>query len=149
MARILPALALLAMLGPMAHAASALHVHDAWIREAPPGATALAGYLIVDNPSASARTLASVSSPDFAAVEMHTTQIVEGTASMQPLKDIVIPAHGQRVLAPGGAHLMLLHPRRALSAGDKVNLQLHFSGGVTLRITTVVMREPPAILHHH
>ena len=142
-------LILLVTSGTTTYAATALHVQDAWIQEAPPGATVLAAYLVIANRGAQAQTLVSVSSPDFAAVEIHTSQIVNGTASMTQLKDLTIPAQGQQVFAPGGAHLMLLRPKRALRAGDAVRLRLQFSGAVTLDVTAKVTRGAPDTHHHH
>ena len=133
-------LMLLTFLGAPAYAATALQVRDAWIQEAPPGATVLAAYLVIANTGAQAQTLVSVSSPDFAAVEIHTSRIVNGTASMAHLNDLTIPAQGQQVLAAGGTHLMLLRPKHALHAGDAARLRLHFSGATTLDVTAKVMR---------
>ena len=142
-------LLLLATLGAATHAATPLLVRDAWVQEAPPGATVLAAYLVITNPGAQAHTLVSASSPDFAAVEMHASRIIDGTASMTQLKDLAIPARGQQVFAPGGAHLMLLRPKRALRAGDPVRLRLHFKGAATLDVTAQVRRAEPDTHHHH
>jgi hypothetical protein len=149
MQRLFLPLLLLATLGAAAHAATPLQVRDAWVQEAPPGATVLAAYLVIANPGAQAQTLVSASSPDFAAVEMHASQIVNGTASMTPLKDLAIPARGQQVFAPGGAHLMLMRPKRALRAGDPVRLRLHFKDAATLDVTVKVKRAEADTQHHH
>lgn len=140
---------LLATLGAAAHAAAALQVQDAWVQEAPPGATVLAAYLVITNPGAQARTLVSASSPDFAAVEMHASRIVNGTASMTRLDDLAIPPRGRQVFAPGGAHLMLMRPKRALRAGDAVRLRLHFKDATTLDVTAQVRRAEADSHHHH
>ena len=140
-------LLLLTLPGVTTYAAPGLQVRDAWIQEAPPGATALAAYLVLTNDSAQAQTLISISSPDFAAVEIHTSQIVNGIASMSHLKDLTIPAQGRQIFAPGGAHLMLLRPKRSLRAGDAVRLQLRFSGAAALEVSakvTAAVREPRA-----
>ncbi len=142
-------LILLLTLGTTTYAATALHVQNAWVQEAPPGATVLAAYLVIANPGAQPQTLVSVSSPDFAAVEIHTSQIVNGMASMTQLKDLTIPAKGQQVFAPGGAHLMLLQPKRALHAGDPVRLRLQFKGAAALDVTAKVKRASSDTHHHH
>lgn len=149
MRRLLLPLILLATLGTTTYAATTLQVQDAWVQEAPPGATVLAAYLVIANPGAQAQTLVSVSSPDFAAVEIHTSQIINGVASMTHLKDLTIPAQGQQVFAPGGAHLMLMQPKRALRVGDPVRLRLHFSDATTLDVTVKVQRAAPDTDHHH
>ena len=149
MRRLFLPLILLAALGNTTYAATALQVQDAWIQEAPPGAPVLAAYLVIANPGASAQTLVSVSSPDFAAVEIHTSQIVNGVASMTPVKNLTLPAQGQQRFAPGGAHLMLLQPKRALHAGDPVRLRLHFSNATTLDVAAQVRRAVPDTDHPH
>lgn len=149
MIRRLLLLLLLTLPGATVYAATDLRVRGAWIQEAPPGATVLAAYLVLTNGGTRAQTLVSVSSPDFATVEIHTSQIVNGIASMTQLQDLTIPAQGQQIFAPGGAHLMLLRPKRALRAGDAVRLQLHFSGATTLDITAQVQRAAPDSDHHH
>ncbi len=132
-----------------AYAATALHVQEAWVQEAPPGATVLAAYLVIANPGAEAQTLVAVSSPDFAAVEIHTSQIVNGVASMTHLKGLSIPAQDRQVLAPGGTHLMLMRPKHALHAGDRVRLRLQFSGSAQIDVTAKVMHGSDDVTHQH
>ena len=142
-------LALVVALCPLAYADTTLQVHGAWIREAPPGASVLAAYLILENPGTKTETLVSISSPDFAAGEIHVTEIKNGMASMTRLTSMAIPAHGRQVLAPSGAHLMLMRPRRALHAGDSVTLRLRFKSGKTLSTSAAVMRTESAPGHPH
>lgn len=142
-------LILLTLPGNSAYAATALEAQSAWVQEAPPGAAVMAAYMIIRNPGAQAQTLVSAASPDFAAAEIHSSRIVNGTASMTQLKDLTIPPQGQQVFAPGGAHLMLMQPRRALRAGDMVRLRLHFNNANTLDITVPVTHAPPGNDHHH
>jgi copper(I)-binding protein len=149
MRRLMLLLLLPVMLGATAQTTTALQVQDAWVPEAPPGATVLAAYLVIENPGTQAEALESVTSPDFAAVEMHISQVVNGIASMTEQKELPIPARGRQVLAAGGTHLMLMRPKRALRAGDVVHLRLHFSGATTLDIRATVRRAAPDILHSH
>ena len=142
-------LVLLAMLYPLAYADTTLHAYGAWVREAPPGASVLAAYLTIENPGINTETLVSVSSPEFGAGEIHVTEIKNGTASMTRLTSMAIPARGRQVLAPSGAHLMLMRPRRALHAGDSVTLRLRFKSGKTLSTSAAVMRTESALDHPH
>lgn len=142
-------LIVLTVLGTPTYAATTLQVRDAWIQEAPPGASVLAAYLVIANAGAQSRVLLSVTSPDFAAVEIHTSQIINGTASMTQLKDLTIPAQGEQVLAAGATHLMLLRPKHALRAGDTARLRLHFSDATALDVTAKVMRATSDIPHQH
>lgn len=146
--RITPLL-LLALLCPPAYADTLLYAHSAWVREAPPGASVLAAYLTIENPGTQAQTLTSVSSPDFAAAEIHVTEIKNGTAAMTRLASTDIPARGRQVLAPGGAHVMLMRPRRALRVGDSVTLRLRFKSGKILSIPAAVVHAEHAPAHQH
>ena len=149
MSRRITHLVLLAALCPPAYADTTLHAHSAWVREAPPGASVLAAYLTIENPGPKTETLVSVSSPNFAAGEIHVTEIKDGTASMTHLTSMAIPAHGRQVLAPGGAHLMLIRPRRALHAGDNITLRLRFKSGKTLNTPATVTRAEHTPDHSH
>lgn len=106
-------------------------VRDAWIRAAPPEAP-LAGYMTLENRSGTARVLVSASSSDFGQVTLHRIERAAGSISMIRATAVEIPAHGQLVFEPGGYHLMLDQPRRALHVGDSVPLTLHWADGSAL-----------------
>ncbi len=151
-----PWLALFALLctAPgLTQAATDIVVHDAWVPAAPPGATVLAAYLNIDNHSAGTQTLSGVSSPQFASVEIHRTEIRNGVASMSAQPRVAIPAHGRLSFAPNGYHLMLIGPRTALHAGDHVELHLQFDGQPVQQIHAPVRAaaEPADTMmqHHH
>lgn len=146
--RIALAATLLAAAMP-AHAAGALAAHDAWVREAPPGVTVLAAYLVIENSGARTNQLVGVTSPEFGAVEIHATQVRDGVATMTAVPALPVPAHGRAALAPGGYHLMLLRPKHALAAGDRVTLALRFASGATLRVSAPVRRAEAGPAHQH
>lgn len=129
----------------------------AWVREAPPTATALAGYLTVVNPSAEALTLVGATSPQFASVEMHEIVVADGLTKMQQVKQLVVPAGGKLAFAPGATHLMLMGPKQPLKAGAPVEIVLQWApkGKTTVR-TAVRGRDakpasaaPAGHEHHH
>ncbi|HEX9626965.1 MAG TPA: copper chaperone PCu(A)C [Acidiferrobacterales bacterium] len=132
-----------------AQAAETIQVEDAWIREAPPGAAVLAAYLTLENRGDAERALVGADSPDFGRIEIHATRMKNGMASMEQLKHLKIAARGREALAPGGTHLMLMQPRRALRAGDRVTLTLRFAGGANLATEAVVRRDEQPDDHHH
>jgi copper(I)-binding protein len=115
-------------------------VADAWIREAPPHAAALAGYLSLSNASAVPVTLDSISSADFGSIEIHRSEMHEGMMHMRKESGLRIEAGSSLALEPGGVHLMLLDGRRALRAGDVVVLRLRFSDGEDIAIDAPVRR---------
>jgi len=58
--------------------------------------------------------------------------------TMRPVDAIPIPARGEQALRPGGYHLMLMEPTRALAVGDVVTLTLRFRSGRTVTVEVPV-----------
>jgi copper(I)-binding protein len=119
----------------LAQAAEHMMAENAWIREAPPGAKALAGYMTLMNHSATPRTLVGASSPAFGTVMLHRTIMEEGMAKMVHQEAITIPAKGSVTFQPNDYHLMLMKPKQALKAGDLVDITLDFKNGETMTVT--------------
>jgi hypothetical protein len=140
---------LLLITGLLAVADSSVVVRDAWVREAPPGAPVLAAYFTLENPGSKADKLVAVRGADFDQIEIHATEIRAGVARMIALDALPIPPHALIKLAPGGYHLMLHHPRRALAAGMSVKLELRFESGTRLTVVAPVRRAEPGTAHHH
>lgn len=132
--------AMLAVTALCAAASGTIAVRDAWVREAPPGAAVLAAYLTLENPGAKEDKLIAVLCPDFGKIEIHATEIRASVARMISLDALPIPPHAVVTLAPGGTHLMLLRPRRALAAGATVKLELRFASGARLNTIARVRR---------
>lgn len=119
-----------------------LQVADAWVRAAPPGATMLAGYATVKNTGKTARTLHGVSSKDFDAVEIHKTVIEGGVSKMLMLETVNVAPQGEARFEPTGMHLMLFTPKRALKAGDTLQLAFSCGGKSRLKAKFVVKDSP-------
>lgn len=133
----------------LAVADSTIVVRDAWVREAPPGAPVLAAYFTLENPGSKEDKLVAVRGADFDQIEIHATEIRAGVARMIALDALPIPPHALIKLAPGGYHIMLHHPRRALAAGMSVKLELHFGSGTRLTVVAPVRRAEAGTAHHH
>jgi len=104
-----------------------LEARDAWIRPAAAGQTT-AAYLVVEGGAADDRLLGG-SFADAARVELHETVLEGDMARMVPRPEgLVVPAGGELVLAPRGAHLMLIDLRRDLAEGETVTMTLAFEG---------------------
>jgi hypothetical protein len=133
---------LIAALGlvPAAGKAGGISVRDAWIREAPPGATLMAGYLELRNTTSRPQVLVAASSTGFESVMMHRTMVKDGMAGMEHLSQIELAPNASLIFAPGGNHLMLMNPKRALRAGDAVVIKLEFRGGLVLPVTFAVRK---------
>ena len=115
----------------------ALVASNVTITQPMPGMAMSAGYLTLTNNSQEIITITRVSSPSYAAVELHETVIKDGVARMRPLEKLELPAGTSTILAPGGKHLMLMRPTKV--AADSVSLQ--FYDGTTL-LLTVTSSEP-------
>ena len=129
MSRRLLALPLVATLlvGGLAPAAT-LEVRDAWIRLLPADLPA-GGYATLRNGGATPVTLIGARSPAYGHVMLHRSVGTHGMETMMPVARLTVPAHGTVALAPGGYHLMLMHPVRAVSPGQRVTLTLLYSDG--------------------
>lgn len=142
---------LLAVLGliPAANASTALEISQPWVREAPPGARVMAGYLNIRNGGAATVTVMAISSPDYARAEIHRTVVEDGIARMQPVEQLEIPADSAISLEPGGLHLMLFEPGRPLQEGDTVTLIIHRADGACMTVEVQVKRDSSAAHAHH
>ena len=120
-----------------------ISVSDAWIREGPPVVSTLAGYARVENLTDREIALVGATSPDFTAVEFHRTEVVDGLARMREEQVIVIAAGASVSLEPGGLHMMLMNPQRALKAGDRAIVELRLSDGRLVRVELPIHRQAP------
>jgi copper(I)-binding protein len=103
-------------------AACGLQVTSAWIREAPPSATALAAYATLTNSGNETLTITSVSAPVAALAQLHETTLKDGMVLMRMLSSLTIPAGGTMTLTPGGKHLMLTGIKGLPKAGEQVTI---------------------------
>lgn len=132
---------------------SDLHRHEpavegAWIREAPPVAKVMAGYLTIHNPAEEAVVLEGAESPLFDRIEIHRTGMKGGMASMERQQGVTIPARGQVKFAPGGLHLMLMGPKKPLVAGSTATITLRFKGGHALPAQFIVRAAAEGAAQH-
>lgn len=97
-----------------------LKVESAWIREAPPNATTLAGYAVLKNTGTKDLHIKKIESSAFAAVEPHESITINGVATMRALDELIIAGHAQLEFAPQGKHFMLIAPQQAMRQGDVV-----------------------------
>jgi len=109
-------------------AAGKLVVSDAWIRTPPPNMSMLAGYATLRNAGDKPLTILGASSPAFGAASLHQTVSADGIERMRPLGTVRLVPGASVTLAPGGKHLMLMQPKHALAAGDKVTVHFNIGG---------------------
>ena len=118
------------LLAGAAHAdqASAIRAEGAWIRVMPAGLPA-GGYVTLHNEGGDAATLTGASSTQYGHVMLHESSTEGGMGRMKAIDRLVIPAHGEVALAPGGYHLMLMKGAAEVRVGSSVSVILQFADG--------------------
>lgn len=121
---------LLACAGLFCSAALAddLQVSDAWIRLLPANVPA-AGYFTLHNGGKANVALVGATSDAFGHVMLHRTATEAGQSRMMDVNRIDVAPGGTVAFAPGGYHLMMMQPRRAIAVGEKVPVTLQLAGG--------------------
>lgn len=101
-----------------------------------PGTSTSAGYLQLTNRSDRPVQITSVTSPQFARVEMHETIVSDGVARMRPIESLTVPPGDTLHFEPGGRHLMLMQPDEPLGdvtlyffTADSIALTVHIDSG--------------------
>jgi hypothetical protein len=115
-------------------------VRDAWVRESPPGVAMTAGYMALRNNTSRSQVLVAARSSDFETVMIHRTIVKDGMARMEHASQVELAPNASLLFAPGGYHLMLLNPKRALRAGSRVEVNLEFRGGLVLPVAFEVRK---------
>lgn len=136
-------LAMLSSAAVGAESACAPVIEHAWVRAAPPGATTLAGYLVLRNPCEEGVEVVDVESLDFGMPMIHRTEQVDGVSRMRPAGKLEVPAGGELRFEPNGLHLMLMRPLRLLAEGDKARLRLVLADGRRIYAEVPVRRSAP------
>ncbi len=95
-----------------------------------PGMKMSAGYLSLTNNTDAPIRVTRVSSPQFAAVELHESTVDDGVARMREIPELLVPPRGGVTLARGGKHLMLMRP-----SGDSDDVSLSFYDGDELLLS--------------
>lgn len=126
-----------------------IDITNAWISEAPPTVTILAGYFDITNNSNREMTLKAASSPHFSRVEIHLSVTKDDMVSMEKQDALAIPAGETLKLTPGSYHLMLFDPNKAIRAGDTATISLSFAGGHTQTVEANIERRGHQSHHAH
>lgn len=119
---------------PDAAGAAALSITDPWIKAADTGMTGAFGT-IVNESDHDVRIVSA--SAELAKAELHESVTGgDGQMVMRPKADgIVVPAHGEHELAPGGDHVMLMDLTGPIEPGDDVAVTLTADDGSTFTFT--------------
>jgi len=133
----------LLLLPAASRAAGLVEFVDGVIPEAPPNAAVMAGYGRIRNATDGPVRIYAAASPDFERVEFHRTTMEDGVMRMQKLGGFAVPVGGWLEFQRGGMHLMLIGPRRALHAGDLVQVEFSYAAPAPIKATFEVRREVP------
>ena len=128
-----------------------LDIIGATIPLAPANASVNAGYVKFINTSDKDVEFHRFTSPVYDNVEMHITENKSGSAKMKQVKKILIRANSSVELKPGGAHLMLIGPRRDVKAGEQILMIAQDSRErrFMLKFTVVDLRQDNAQKNNH
>lgn len=95
---------------------------ELWIREAPPGASVMAGYGKLVNAGRKPLTITALDGADFAAVQLHQSSTVDGSMRMRRVDPLTLAPGQSLELAPGGYHLMMMQPKPTLAGSSRITL---------------------------
>lgn len=112
---------------------------DITVTQAAPGATMRAGYLTLTNNSAETISLTSVSSPQFAVVEIHETTVEDDIARMRRIETLDIEPGRSAKFERGGKHLMLMQAQKLMNQDsiDVITLNFYADELLVLSVSTV------------
>ena len=129
--------------------AACVTVADGWIRMPPAPRPMLAGFGRIANACKDAQAVVAVRSPRFGEVSLHETRVVDGVSRMREIERLPLAPGAEAVLQPGGLHLMLMQPDRALAEGEQVPLVMVLADGREAPARLTVRKAPPAAVHAH
>ncbi len=134
---------------PDALGGEGISIQDPWVRQNPPGTSATAAYMVIENRSAAGDELVDVSCECSSRASLHLTQTSGDSMVMRKVDSIAIPAGGKATLSPGGHHVMLEGLSGEMS--KSVVLELEFRSGKHMRVKAPVVspRDTEVHDHHH
>lgn len=125
-------------------------VSHAWVRLLPPTQPNTAAYMTLRNLTDADLHIVAAESPAARATELHNhIQDAAGVMRMREVEAIVVPAHGEVALKPGGLHVMLIDLIEPLQEGRVVPITLYVEGVQDLQVRALVQRSGSGNGHHH
>jgi copper(I)-binding protein len=123
----------------MAQGPGAIRVSQGRIPQPPNGAPTASGYVTLTNAGRAPERFTGAASPCCDRVELHQMSMAGGIMMMRPMPGGVEIAPGASLsLSPNGYHLMLIHPRQPLRAGQHVPVTLRFQHSAPVTTDFVV-----------
>jgi len=120
-----------------------LSVSDGWMRQPIAGRPMSAAYVTISNSGTADDTLISAQSDMAARIEIHSTIVENGIASMKKMDMAGVPIEEGLVMEPGGAHLMVFGLKKDFQDGEEIPLSLRFEKSDPITIKVPVLKTPP------
>ncbi|MFT5082969.1 MAG: copper(I)-binding protein [Lentisphaeria bacterium] len=141
---LLTVIVLLGLIGPIScskkAAENTLLVENAFIKKMPPGQSAAAVYLTLQNTTGRPQELGYVYSPIAEHVALHRNFYEQGKMVMRPVKHLTVDPYEKLVFDPGGYHLMVFGLYNDLAVGESFELIMEFRSGEVKTVQVVVRR---------
>ena len=99
-----------------------------------------AGFGVLSNPEPAAIEITSFTSPSFADVSFHRTELVDGVAKMREVPVLSIAVGATVVLEPGGYHLMFMMPTADIQPGQVIVVEMTTADGRSFSFDMLVER---------
>lgn len=103
-----------------------------FIKLLPPGQTTAAGYMRIKNYSKISQSLNYMHSPMAEHIEVHRNIYEGGMMQMRPVKKLTVNPGEEKILEPGGFHLMIMGIYDNLKPGDTFPVTFEFETGVVI-----------------
>ncbi|ODT75362.1 MAG: hypothetical protein ABS76_34300 [Pelagibacterium sp. SCN 64-44] len=133
------------------YTAGRISISDTWIKEAPPSAPTLGGYVTFENAGSEDDRLIAIESDAVEKVELHTSVVSDGIARMALMQGgLELPAGETVILGEAGTHAMFINPPSPYRDGDEIGatLVLEKAGRVDVVFTVERRRIDDAMSGH-
>lgn len=118
-------------------ASEGIEVSNAWARTASKGSNT-AVYFVIQNHNADADELIGADSNLANAVEVHESKMDGDVMMMQQRESVILDPSAKVEFMPGGLHIMLIGLMQDISAGDEIEVTLHFTNSPDLVIKATI-----------
>jgi len=114
-------------------------ISEAWARTPLSPNNNSAAYMVINNPTDQQITIIGASTMVANNVELHESFVDDkGVSRMKSIDNIVVPAQSKIELKPGAIHIMLFDLKKAISSGDKFNMELKIKDMKPITVEVVV-----------
>lgn len=105
---------------------SLISAENAWARATPPGSRSAAVYLTLINNSVKDMAVTGISTEIAKKASIHETRSHDGMMHMEKMGSFSLKAGENRLLEPGGVHIMLMGLQEDLVEGSTFDVLVNF-----------------------